>query len=52
MPEALESIELIWIGNFIGENWQSFIGFMEESGQTEAEAEELANKIERLSGQK
>ena len=41
----MESHELIWLDQFVSENWSKFVAFLEERGEDEAAAESFANKL-------
>lgn len=45
--DELDAMEAIWLNQFIGENWQRFLNFMEERDGEEA-ADKLAAKLEKL----
>jgi hypothetical protein len=42
----LDEHDKILLSQFIGENWASFLAFCDEQGISEADAEELANKLD------
>ena len=43
----IEQHEYRLLADFIGENWSSFCNYAEEAGYSEAEADELINKLEK-----
>lgn len=50
MDDELSEIEALWLQQFIGENWQTFIAFMEErqGDSAEDDANALSAKLEAI----
>lgn len=44
----LDTIEAIWLRDFIGENWRAFCDFMADRDQTEEDADAVVDKLDKL----
>lgn len=46
----MDEMEYQWIAQFLGEEQQQFMAFMEERGEDEAAVERLLDKLKTLGG--
>ena len=50
MVNELDQHELMVLNEFLGNNWDKFVSFAEDFDMTEAQCDDLSDKLEKAAG--